>query len=186
MNPDLNRTVKANILSSRAHPAIQIQVAPEFTYAGRLQFILFDCAAVDLFLFLTGKPQIERLLMIQFEGYLDDTPYTYEYPLTNTVNFGNYTYLTDTSIVHLPLLVEQHPDAEAARVITCLRDQGYTMQDTVVIQRYIRVLDAAKRHEMLIQYVENAQGAGSASEHYADNRQNLHERAIASFSIIEG
>ncbi len=73
----VRRDVDGNTLSSTAMPPIRIKVDDAFQYAGALHFILYDVAHVDVFLFVAAEQRhIHRLLIVQFEGYLDDNDYT--------------------------------------------------------------------------------------------------------------
>ena len=71
-----------------------------------------------------------------------------------------------------------------------LRERGFALPAAAVRQRFVRLLDEAKRNELLIIYGEDAGEAGrSADSHAADQWSNLvpavRERALRSFSIVD-
>ena len=183
------RTVDGNTLSSTAMPPIRIKVDDAFQYAGALHFILYDVAHVDVFLFVVAEQHhIRRLLIVQFEGYLDDNDYTYDYPITQTITLGAHGYLTDASAVNLPLLIQERPDSEIARIVTFLRDKGNRMADDVISQRFVRLVDEARRNEILLFYGEELTDTSLAADLASGGQiaQDLQERALASFTIVEG
>ena len=188
MNPR-PRHVDGNILSSTAMPPIRIKVDDAFQYAGALHFILYDVAHVDVFLFMVAEQDhIHRLLIVQFEGYLDDNSYTYDYPITQTIALGEHVYLTDAAAVNLPSIIQQRPDSEIARIVTFLRDKGYRMADDVIYQRFVRLVDEARRNEILLFYGEELVDTSLAADLASGGRitQDLQVRALASFTIMEG
>ncbi len=72
------RHVSGQTLVSSHLPAVEIDVAPAFTYVDRFQFILYDAAHVESFVFAAaGAGQAGRLLVLQFEGYLESNDFTY-------------------------------------------------------------------------------------------------------------
>src|SRR6266487_684841 len=107
------RDVVGNVLISTYLPPVRIQVDPAFHYLGKLQFILYDVAHVEVFVFVVADHQhATRVLVIDFEGYLEDNTYTYEYPTTATLNLGGQEYLADAWLLTNELLTQQRPDSD--------------------------------------------------------------------------
>ncbi len=179
------RTVEGNLLISTALPAITVRVDPSVAYVDRLQFILYEVAQVDLFLFVqVEEARVVRALTVQFEGYLPHVDATYAYPETATVVLGAHTYASDVTVIDLPRLLEQHPGSEAAQVADTLRRRGLAPAETVTMVRFARVVDAAGRHEVLITYLEAAGRWDGADQARADDEAR--RRALASFTVVDG
>src|SRR5690242_3161854 len=65
------RTVKGQVLTSAAVPAIRLEFSKEFKYIGAQDFILYDLARAEQHFFVDADPagRIKRLYWVQFEGY---------------------------------------------------------------------------------------------------------------------
>ena len=178
------RTVDGNLLVSTALPAIAVRVDPSLAYVDRLQFVLYDVAQVDLFLFVQAEEaRAVRALMVQFEGYLPHVDATYAYPETATVVLGAHTYASDVTVIDLPALLEQHPGSEAAHVAGAVRRRGLMPAETVTAVRFARVVDAAGHHELLITYLEEVGRPDGADQALAD--EDARRRALASFTVLD-
>src|SRR3954454_22857683 len=98
MTDQPERFIESNVLTSTALPRITLKIADDLHYLGRVKFILYGVADVDLFIFAsapTGK-QVDRIFLVQFEGYLDTNEHTYTYPAAHTVTLNGQDYIHDT------------------------------------------------------------------------------------------
>ena len=74
------RFVKGRCFTSLLDPSIQIEFDPAFTYVGNVEFDLKGIAYVDRHVFVVAKKQqVERVIVLQFEGFLDNNQKTYSY-----------------------------------------------------------------------------------------------------------
>ncbi len=179
------RAVDANLLVSTALPAIAVRVDPSLAYVDRLQFVLYDVAQVDLFLFVQAEgARAVGALTVQFEGYLPHVDATYAYPETATVVLGAHTYASDVTGIDLPAFLEQHPGSEAAHLAAAARRRNLILAETVTAVRFARVVDAAGRHELLITYLEEVRRRDGADQASADDEAR--RRALASFTVLDG
>lgn len=196
MTPHPERTVTNNLLTSPASPGIKIQVAKEFNYVGRLEFILYGVASVELFAFVAASDwEAWRFLNIQFEHYLDTNTHTYTYPPTNLVPLGAYEYIHDTFIGPTSDDME-NPESDSARLLQLLIDQGYTLPEEVITTRFVRLLDDSHRSEILFSYNENLPNLGYRAADISDDYRPKPEysklansqrrRAETAFTILEG
>ena len=66
------RTVENNLLVSSDLPTIKIKVSDRLEYVGRLQFVLYEVAEADIFVFAEADTHhaLKRWLVGGFEGYL--------------------------------------------------------------------------------------------------------------------
>ena len=193
MSTEPNRHVEGRTLVSDRMPAIRIRVDDAFEYVDRLRFVLYGAAQVELFLFAAhDHRRVDRLVLVQFEGYLDDNDHVYDYPITEAVTLGGDVYLVDT--LALSLTPPPPPDSDFGRVLALLRERRYILPLGAIVQRFVRVLDEARRNEILICYGEatdepgpaNGEVAvpGRAAEPSLAHIRELRERALDSFSVF--
>ena len=180
------RRVKNQVLTSTYLPAIRIRFDKSFKYVGSQKFILYDNANVEQHFFVDadGQQQIKRMAMVQFEGYLPDINATYDYPATKTVNLGGQTYIVNAeSIPSVSAMLKQNPQSDAARAASFLDSKGFRIGESIMFQRFVRLVDVTKRNEFILLYVENmGTSALSESEKY---RQEFLSRALKSFTVLK-
>ncbi len=192
-----SRRVKGGTLTSDALPPIKIKVDKAFKYVGHQSFILYNSAQVEQYFFVNAaRGRIKRMFMVQFEGYLPDNTHTYNYNLSNTVGLGALDFMYDTSVVNVPAFRKQYPDSDAGRAAAFLEKKGYQLEgEDIVYQRFVRLVDEARRNELLIIYYENLEGTGltaadlSEKGRAAGQREKVFEevmkRALKSFTVAK-
>lgn len=191
------RGVHQNILTSTFLPKISFDIDGGLDYLGNLKFSPNDIAAVDLYLFAAvGEGLVKRLLLFQFEGYLPDNNYRYDYPIADNIRLGENDYLHDAGVLHIDRAVQKRPDGDIAHWSSWLTNQGYAPLLETIYRRYVRLLDPHHRNEMLILYMENlalhAWKADDLLPHGAHHgewpriAQDLAHRALKSFTIVTG
>ena len=96
-NPQVQRYVTGPIFISTHLPPLRVEIDPAFTYLGNLEFGLKGIAQVDRHLFIEAEGQaIQRLIIFQFEGFLDNNSYT------NTLKLCNDRRVSPAAIVSYP------------------------------------------------------------------------------------
>jgi hypothetical protein len=180
------RRVKRQVLTSINLPSIRVRFDRRFKYIGSQRFILYDRAQVEQVFFVDADSQqrIRRMYMVQFEGYLPNINATYDYPLTKTINLGGQTYIVDAeSIPNVSAALKENPQSDVAHAASFLKSKGYRVSESIVFQRFVRLVDEAKRNEFILLYVEDA-GAGAPSE--AERaKQEFSIRALKGFTILK-
>jgi hypothetical protein len=190
------RRVEGSVLISEDFPAIRIKVSKAFKYAGRLQFNLKEMARVDRFVFVNAdKGHVRRLFMVQFEGFLDGVNHTYNYRMRNPVTLDGQTYSQNCWFFDNAQNIKDNPGAESDKTTAFLKEKHYRVDDLLMMSRFVRVVDAEKRHEMIIYYIENLKdsgfsfaeynGDGQPSERQTAVEKALTERSLKSFTVLE-
>jgi hypothetical protein len=191
------RRVKGRTLTSDALPPIKIKFDKAFKYVGSQSFILYNSAQVQQYFFVAAnKGRIKSMFMVQFEGYLPDNTHTYNYNISNTVKLGESDFMYDTSVVNVPAFRKQYPDSDAGRAAAFLEGKGYQLEgEDIAYQRFVRLVDEARRNELLIIYYENLSGTGltaadlSEKGRAASQRekvfQEVRQRALKSFTVMK-
>jgi hypothetical protein len=159
MTPD--RFVQDTTLVSTALPAVRIQVTPAFQYAGYVEFNLWDVAAGTRYIFVdTADRQIRRLFLLQFEAYLPTNAHTYNYRFTDPRILGGQRFQHGTYAFSNAAIARERPGSEAPLTAAFLQAQGYTFADEWMMSRFVTVPDAARRHELILFYMEMVPATG--------------------------
>jgi len=180
------RRVKGHVLISTYLPSIRVRFDKRLKYVGSQKFILYERAQVEQHFFVAADKQgrIKRLYMVQFEGYLPNINATYDYPVTKTVDLGGQTYLVNAeSMPNVSAVLKQDPKSDVTRAASFLANKGYRLSESIVYQRFVRLVDEAKRNEFIMVYVEDA-GADASSEN-EKARQEFSSRALKGFTIVK-
>nr|AIA13470.1 Unknown Function [uncultured bacterium] len=190
------RRVQGRTLISDALPPIKVRFDKAFRYVGRQSFILYNSAQVEQFFFIAATGgRIKRMFMVQFEGYLPDNTHTYNYDLSNTLELGGVEFMQDTAVANVPTFRKQYPDSDAGRAAAFLEGKGYQLEsEDIVYQRFIRLVDEARRNELLIIYYENLGGTGFTAADLSEKGskagqrekvfQAVRKRALKSFKVL--
>jgi hypothetical protein len=163
---------KKRTLTSTARPALRIRHGKELKYIGTQNFTLYDVAHAEQHFFVDADDEnrIRRFYWVQFEGYLPTNTHSYNYKSTDTVKMGDFMFVSDARPVHIPTTkAQQRPDSDGARARAFIESKGYRMaSDDMLWQRLVHMVDASKRDELMIIYMEDLGGAGLVAEDFAE------------------
>lgn len=190
------RSVQENVVYSSEMPRIWIRVSPDFRCVGSLKFILKNAAWVEIYYFAEAEgAHLKRTFHVQFEGYLPDNTYTYHYPSAERIRLGDNDYIFDAVFWNPTEYVKEHPDTDVAQGNQLLEDSGYNVESMkdVMRERYVRLLDDAKRTEILLIYAENLALYGLTADalegdragEWARLRAEMHERSRGVFQVFD-
>ncbi|HKS08557.1 MAG TPA: hypothetical protein VJS13_03360 [Pyrinomonadaceae bacterium] len=178
-----SRTVKGQVLTSTSLPNIRLKFDKHFKYAGTQQFVLYGRSQAEQFFFVDADKHghISRLYLVQFEGYLPNTDATYDYAVTGTIDIHGQQYITNTeSVPSVSAVLKQQPESDAARAIAFLTQKGFHAPEALRYQRFVRLVDNAKRHEFIIVYVEDTGAAKPAT-----SANELSTRALKGITVLD-
>ena len=184
--PNQMRQVKRQLLTSTSLPPIRIKFDKAYKYVGSQRFILYDRSQVEQHFFVNADNQgrIKRMYMMQFEGYLPNIKAIYDYPLTRTVTLGGQTYIVNSEgIPNVPAALKQNPQSDVTRAASFLESKGYRISDSIMFQRFVRLVGDAKRNEFILLYVEDP-GTGASAEN-EKAWQEFSGRALKGFRILK-
>ena len=179
------RHVKGRVLTSVDLPRLRIKFSKAFKYVGSQRFILYGRAQVEQHFFVDADKQrrIKRMYMLQFEGYLPGIGDVYNYPVTKTVNLGGQNYIADAEVVpDVPAALKQNPQSDVAHAASLLESKGYNIGKAIMFERFVRLVDEAKRNEFILLYVEIP--GEHASPQMEQVEQELSRRALKGFTIL--
>jgi len=155
------RTVKGQVLTSPAMPAVSMKFDKSFKYAGTQSFVLYNVANAEQHFFVDADKQgrIRRLYWVQFEGYLPNNTHAYRYQATKTVNLGGLDFIADADARNRKENPSR-PNSDGSRAQAFLESKGYRLGDEVLLQRLVHLIDEAKRNELMVIYLEDLSALG--------------------------
>ncbi|HEU4480226.1 MAG TPA: hypothetical protein VFR80_17030 [Pyrinomonadaceae bacterium] len=151
------RTVKDRVLTSTQLPAVQIEFAEPFKYAGGHSFVLYEVANAEQHFFVDADKdgRVKRMYWVQFEGYLPSNTHSYDYKSPKKVNIGGLDFFADAYARNIKVNAGR-PDSDGNRARAFLASKGYRLgSDEVISQRLVNLIDEAKRNELMIIYLED-------------------------------
>jgi hypothetical protein len=178
------RVVKGRVLTSTKLPSIRIRFDKKLKYVGSQKFVLYERAQAEQHFFVDADAsgRIRRMYMLQFEGYLPGVDASYNYEAKETVKLGGVDYIVNAeSVPNVKAALGQQPQSDAARAVAFLEGKGYSVGESVRFQRFVRLVDDAKRNEFIMLYVEDA-GATQPGE---KAMREFRERALKGFAVLK-
>lgn len=189
------RSVKGQVLTSTAMPAVRLTFDKKFKYAGGHDFILYDVARAEQHFFVDADKQgrVRRMYWVQFEGYLPSNTHSYKYKVNKTVQIGGLDFIADAYARNIKANPGR-PDSDGSRARAYLESKGYRMaSDDVLSQRLVYLVDKEKRNELMIIYLEDLSAmkltaadfetGGSAAARWDEVSKALTERAVKGMKI---
>ncbi|HKR00062.1 MAG TPA: hypothetical protein VJT09_05285 [Pyrinomonadaceae bacterium] len=196
--PLQQRRVTGRTLVSDSLPPIRISFGKEFKYVGTQSFILYNNAQVEQFFFVSASRgnRIRQMFMVQFEGYLPSNTNTYSYDLKDKVTLGGLDFMYDMAAFNVAAFRKSYPDSDTAHAASFLEGKGYYLEgEEVLFQRFVRLVDDARRNELLIIYSENLGGTGLTAADLSEKGRaasrrdkvfkDLSKRALKSFKVSQ-
>ncbi len=163
------RTVQQNLFTSDTLPNIQLQVAEEFDYIGSFYFeILAESeeypdsirgqavAAGDRYVFTKAdeEKKVEKLFIIQLEGFLPSNAFQYNYRFDQAEQIGNNRYRHNTWFYDSAEQAARNPNNEGAKTRQFLLDKGFSLEDDVMMARWLGLASEDRKHEVILFYIE--------------------------------
>jgi len=192
------RLIKGRVLTSTYLPSIRLKFDKAFKPVGSQKFTLFERAQAEQFYFVDADKQqlIKRMYIVQFEGYLPGVNATYDYSATKALDLAGENHIVEAQLVpSVSTVLKQRPESDAARAVSFLESKGYRGGESVLFQRFVRVVDEAKRNEFILIYIEDLSETGFTAADFAkDGRafsrrekmlQELSNRALKGFTILK-
>ncbi len=177
------RSVKGQLLSSDNLPPLRVKFKKPFKFVGSQSFVLYEKAQVEQFFFIETdeRGRIERMYMTQFEGSLPNAGATYNYPATQTVTLGKEMYVVNAEVIsNVSAALKQNPQSDIARAASFLENKGFRVGEEITFQRFVRVVDEAKQHEIILLYVEAGNTLGSTEK----AKQEFARRAVKGLKVL--
>lgn len=193
-SPD--RGFENGVFTSERLPRIRMKVDPAFAYIGNVTFELKNIALVDRHIFVDADVErIKRMIVLQFEGFLDNNDHTYLWEITNPISLGGDDYKHNTFFFDTSKAIAENPGAEMDHTVAFLEREGYQLESEQMVSRFARVVDAARRHELIIFYHENVRDTGHSLAEVSEDggvlpqhaaiAEALTKRSLKRFSVLD-
>ncbi|HLF15366.1 MAG TPA: hypothetical protein VI932_10805 [Bacteroidota bacterium] len=179
------RSVEGNILRSQRRPAIAMEFDKTLTYVGSQEFVLYDRARVDQHFFIEDvNGVIKRLYWIQFEGYLENNAYVYNYSKLPTIRIAGHEFHNNSGFAQIP---EEMPedDSDQAHATAFLYDRGYQFAREGMFQRMIWLWDESARNELMIIYVEDLGEYGYVAADFEEGGKAFDRRDSITTALLD-
>jgi len=162
----LDRSVSGNDLTSNQDPAATLRFDPAYEYIGGQKFILYGVADTEQHFFVetTTDGELASVYWVQYEAYLPDKPYTYDYddsPLR--VTLGDYVFHTDTEAFAFDPDKKRRRGSDGSMAREFLAGKGYTYPSEVAYARLVYLTDAARNKELMIIFMDDLVRYGSTA-----------------------
>jgi hypothetical protein len=174
--------MQGNTIVSTANPSATIHVDPNIRFIGKIDFVLKGIARVERFIFVEAGRQhhVRRMFIAQFEGFLPSSDEVYRYKVRTPVELGGAQYQQNVLFYDDAKGATEEPEAEAAKTRAFVASKGYLLDEQLMMSRFARVVDEAKKHELILFYFENLSDSGQKlATLTANDQDNPEAKAIA-------
>jgi hypothetical protein len=183
------RAIKDDVVLSPALPRLGIRISPKYIYLGDVQYIARGIHHVEEFIFLnpSSSGHVAQLLLIHFEGFLENKQGIYNYHPRQSISLDGDQYLYDLSFVNIQEYVASHLNSDIAHAADYTRQRSYTLAGDMSYQRFMRLASADGRNQFILAYLEDndaRQLNHEGLQQVPEDAQALLDRALKSFEII--
>lgn len=164
-----HRMVEGNTIISPNTPKIKIEVADEFDYVGQFDFEIIansdeypqnlqgmPVAAGERLVFVKADQdkKVEKLFIVQFEGFLDSNDFVYNYDFSNADFIGDNKYRHNTWYYDNKVAIQENPLGESAKTDAFLKKMGFQTEDHFMMSRFVGLASEDRKNEIIIYYIE--------------------------------
>lgn len=154
------RNIRDDLVLSPSTPRLAVRYHPEFIYLGDLQYITGETRHAEQFIFLSpnGLGHVVRMLLVQFEGYLENKPGSYPHEGDHMLEINGEPYIYDIHFIQVSDFIEKNPLSGFAHAADYIRQRAYTLGGDMTYQRFTRIASPDGRHKFAISYLETNEG----------------------------
>ncbi len=193
---DLGRVAVRNALISEYDPPSTLRFDPAYRHLGGQKFILYGVADTEQHFFVETNDDnsLKSVYWIQYEAYLPDKPYTYDYddsPLR--VTLGDTEFYTDTAMVEFDPTIKRKRGTDGAMAREFLAKHGYVFPGDFAYARLVYLTDESRTKELMIIFIDDLADygvtaaelneGGSSASRYGEIEQALIDRIKATLSV---
>lgn len=154
----LARSVSGNELVSNRDPRVVMRFHADFDYLGGQQFVLYGVADTEQYFFAESdeNENLKSFFWVQFEAYLPDNSYTYDYDDSpGRLQLGDFDFYVDTEVVASDPNRKQRRGTDGAMMRQFLASKGFTLPLNFLYARLVHLTDATNRKELMVIYIED-------------------------------
>jgi len=170
------RHFKNGTFTSTFLPEISIRLPEAFIYIGQTAFILHQVAQVDRhhFLDVDSNGDVQRIVILHFESFLPNTDQTFNYKIPDPphlagpdyrfsatkIRIGAQEYIHNTWFFSSDANIQENPGGDLTRTAQLFKEHGYTLPEELKMSRYVRVVGAERKSELILFYMEPLERTG--------------------------
>jgi hypothetical protein len=181
----LDRHFSEGALISPHDPSVSLQFDPAFEYLGGQKFVLYGVADAEQH-FLVEKNSggaLNSLYWIQFEAYLPDNDYRYDYKDSpSRMQLDEMEFYLDSSFVDAnPANRRRGSDGSLARQFLALKD--LVLPQHFSYARLVYLTDPSRRKELMVIFIEDLGPGGltAASLSEGGEHADRHDELMQQF-----
>ncbi len=171
------------IFASSATPKITWRLPEDFRHLGSIRFPLKEVAWVERQLFARmDNGRIERLMMLQFEGYMDGVDGSYSFGIPGDeglagsnyrfspqrVRLGPFDFVHNTWAFDHGANVRENPEAEGDHTVRFLEERDWRLPDELIMSRFVTEIGDDARNELILFYLVPLAELGRSLEEFPD------------------
>jgi len=148
---DAPRRIEGDTLVSARTPTVRLRVDRSMPHLESTELVIKGLAHAERHYFVEAREgEVRRMLVAQFEGFLDDNDERYIYPLPDPAELGGETW--GSWIFCYSLADGSAP--ETTDTVQVMKRNVLVLEDELVMARYARIVQPEARHEVLLFYTE--------------------------------
>ncbi|WP_411031750.1 hypothetical protein [Spongiimicrobium sp. 3-5] len=193
-----SRYVQDNMLISNELPEITIKVHETFEYIGNFDFEIVansdeyekdiqgkPIASGERFVFAVNEDSvIEKLFIVQFEGFLPSVDFTYNYNFDKAETIGKNKYRQNTWYYDSKKLAEENPANEGALTRSFLKKKGYMVEDEYMMSRFVGLASPDRKYEIIIYYLEMLRKTTGHSLNAWENKLSANQKKTIDSALV--
>ncbi len=171
--------VEHNTFVSPANPKIRVKVNRKLEYVGSLPFTIDDQAGGNRYVFVHAArdKHVQRMFVIQREGFFASSQEIYRYKITTPAKLGNFDYQHSVIMYDDQANIREEPGKEADLTRRFLAARGYVLEPELVMSRFARPADSERKHEIIFFCYENLSSYGHTLGDFPEGSEGSVKRA---------
>ena len=168
---NLKRQVSGNDIQSGFDPEAIVSFSSEFEYIGGQKFILYGVADTEQYFFVekTEEGNLKSVYWVQFEAYLDDNNFSYDYSDSpGRTSIGGYDFFVDQELFVSDPNAKRRKGTDGAMYRQFLADKGFERPTDAYYSRLVHMTDDSNRKELMIIFIEHLPASGLSAKDYME------------------
>ena len=164
---DSSRYVDDAVFVSEERPALEMEIPEGFSYMGSTETLLLGSALAERhhFASVVGR-RIDRLIILQFEHYIDGAEGQYNFVIPGVlagsnyrfsprrIDLGGFAFVHNTWAFDFAENVSRNPDTESADTLELIRGGELRLDAEVILSRFVTEVGPTRRAELILFYME--------------------------------
>jgi hypothetical protein len=169
-----------NTFISPANPKILVKVDRKFSYVGSVPFTIDDQAGGNRYVFIRAArdKHIQRMFIIQQEGFFASSQEIYRYKITTPGKLGDFDYQHSVIMYDDEANIREDPGKEADLTRRFLAARGYVLEPGLVMSRFARPADSERKHEIIFFCYENLSSYGHRLKDFPEGSESPDKQEI--------